>query len=526
MAHLHQKPNASYSARKRLPVDVREEYGRLYGPRFEAKFFAPASIGRHAAGQRFRIWEAEVAQRIETIRRVQRGEGIDLDRKQAVALAGEWYKWFVARYEEEEAQPIAYEEALWDIIDEMLQFAPEEVRERPLKDMEWARDPEVRTGVRPTIAGRGDTAQFLASRGIVLTPKAQEQFLDCVLDNYLSALNLLARRARGDYGRDELPDTFPEFAPRAQQRTSGLTPEDLFQAWAKARRPAHSTIESWRVVFKALGQRFPHRPAASIKADEAQQWLDELITEDRSAFTVRNTWLRATKTVYAWGAKRKLTGNPFVDVPKRMQLRPKSLYEHEQKAILTAACSVKEISNPDEAARRWVPWLLAYTGARPGEITQLRGRDVQQVDGIWTLNLTPEAGTIKGGHARCVPLHAHLVEQGFVEFAEKHGTAPLFYRPRKQRAESGAEQSKSPAAQARQRLAAWVRNIGVKGKGLSPNHAWRHTFKQIADRAGISEKISDAITGHAPASVARSYGAPTVGDMAEALKKFPRYEVE
>ena len=215
----------------------------------------------------------------------------------------------------------------------------------------------------------------------------------------------------------------------------------------------------------------------------------------------------------------------FVDVPKRKQLRPKSLYEHEQNTILKAAYSVKEISNPDEAARRWVPWLLAYTGARPGEITQLRGGDVEQVDGIWTLNLTPEAGTIKGGRARRVPLHPHLIKQGFVDFAEAHGTAPLFYRLRKQRSESGEKQRKSPAAQARQRLAAWVRSIGVKGKGLSPNHAWRHTFKQIADRAGIFEKISDAITGHAPASVARSYGTPTVGDMAEALKKFPRYEI-
>lgn len=203
--------------------------------------------------------------------------------------------------------------------------------------------------------------------------------------------------------------------------------------------------------------------------------MDELITEERSAFTVRNTWLRAAKTVYAWGAKRKFTGNPFaetvVDVPRRKQLRPKSLYEHEQNAILNAACGVNEISNPDEAARRWVPWLLAYTGARPGEITQLRGRDVEQVDGIWTLNLTPEAGTIKGGRARRIPLHPHLVEQGFIEFAEAHGTAPLFYRPRKQRSESGAQQRKSPAAQARQRLAAWVRSVGIEGKGLSPEGA-------------------------------------------------------
>ena len=165
MAHLHQKSNGSYSARKRLPNDVREEYGRLYGARFEAKFSAPASVSRHAAVQRFCTWEAEVAQRIETIRRVQRGEGIDLDRKQAVALAGEWYKWFVARHEEEEADPVACEEALWDIIEAMRDFAPDEVREQPLKDMEWARDPEVRAGVRPIIADRGETAQFLASRG-------------------------------------------------------------------------------------------------------------------------------------------------------------------------------------------------------------------------------------------------------------------------------------------------------------------------------------------------------------------------
>jgi hypothetical protein len=125
MAHLQQKPNGSYSARKRLPADVREEYGRLYGARFEAKFSAPASVGRQAAVQRFRTWEAEVAQRIETIRKVLRGEGIDLDRKQAVALAGEWYKWFIARHEEEPGDPVAYEQALWDIIEAMRQFAPE-----------------------------------------------------------------------------------------------------------------------------------------------------------------------------------------------------------------------------------------------------------------------------------------------------------------------------------------------------------------------------------------------------------------
>jgi hypothetical protein len=77
----------------------------------------------------------------------------------------------------------------------------------------------------------------------------------------------------------------------------------------------------------------------------------------------------------------------------------------------------------------------------------------------------------------------------------------------------------------RQRLAAWVRQLGVKDQELQPNHAWRHSFKQIADRHGITDRVSDAITGHAPATVGRSYGAPTLEDMAHAMKKFPRYDL-
>src|ERR1700730_4690001 len=74
--------------------------------------------------------------------------------------------------------------------------------------------------------------------------------------------------------------------------------------------------------------------------------------------------------------------------------------------------------------------------------------------------------------------------------------------------------------QARQRLADWVRNLGVSDPELRPNHAWRHTFKQIADRAGISERMSDYITGHAHKSAGAGYGAPILSDMAQALNRF------
>jgi hypothetical protein len=46
------------------------------------------------------------------------------------------------------------------------------------------------------------------------------------------------------------------------------------------------------------------------------------------------------------------------------------------------------------------------------------------------------------------------------------------------------------------------------------------------ERHHISEKVSDEITGHAPLTVGRGYGRPTLADMAAALTKFPRYPVE
>jgi integrase len=75
-------------------------------------------------------------------------------------------------------------------------------------------------------------------------------------------------------------------------------------------------------------------------------------------------------------------------------------------------------------------------------------------------------------------------------------------------------------------LGQWVRSIGIIDKELSPLHAWRHTFKQMADRCDISERVSDEITGHTPLTEDRKYGAPTLGDMAVALNRFPRYTAE
>ena len=226
-----------------------------------------------------------------------------------------------------------------------------------------------------------------------------------------------------------------------------------------------------------------------------------------------------------------VTENPFADIrlprERRVSTRESKAFRTDEiGVILSAALAVNAVGRKRAAAKRWIPWLCAYTGARSGEIAQLRGEDVIESDGIWAIRITPDAGTVKNRQARTLPLHEHLIQQGFLDFAQRNGKGPLFYnRTNKVHHDDPTNPPKPRYVKTREHLAKWVRELGVNDPEVHPNHAWRHTFKQIAERNGISERISDAITAHAAHTVGRSYGAPTLSDMAEALRKFPRYSV-
>jgi hypothetical protein len=71
---------------------------------------------------------------------------------------------------------------------------------------------------------------------------------------------------------------------------------------------------------------------------------------------------------------------------------------------------------------------------------------VVQRDGIYAIHITPEAGTVKTCLERTVPIHEHLIEQGFITFVNQIKRDPLFYRPRKNETPNSdpIKQKKSP----------------------------------------------------------------------------------
>ena len=471
MVTLTQDGKGNYRARKRLPDDVRAEYGDAFGPRVEAKFYAPASTNRKQAERLFHEWSADVDTRIANIRAERKGEGVSLTRQQARALAGEWYDWFLARHSSGDMDA----ERARDQVHEAMRRAVGEKRWEATSHPEelWEHEEQLRAALRPVLADVGETAQFLAAKSLVLNNEARVLFLDFLYWDLAAALKQLIANAAGDFR----PDKYREQFPKLETKGSGDTPTQLFDRWCSEGERKPGTVESWQYVFREMERHFEGRAVASIRPDEAQAWVKSLVTPERGARTVHNTWITASNAVCRWAVEHNyLASNTFekakVTLSKRIRLREtQAFYPEEQRTILKAALKIEDVSKPDNAARRWVPWLCAYTGARPSEITQLRGSDVIKREGKLTLRITPEAGTVKNDTARIVPIHEHLLEQGFAEFASSRGDAPLFYKLAPHRNGDASQKPRKPRYhQARQRLAAWVRSLGITDPSLQPNH--------------------------------------------------------
>lgn len=534
MTSLTRAPNGDWFARKVIPAAVREAYRAAHGVSAEVRFRRPGSMPMAGAKQEFRDWDAEVTGRIERLRAMAGGTGLALTRREAHALAGEWYLWFIARHEDEPGSAEG-----WDLLVEALESAYMRYGDEVPDD-----HPSVRRHVRAQLSGFACIPTFLAERDVVLAAEGVNRFLDTVEVEFKSACGALRRRSEGNYRPDERAQEFPVFAAKAVVGAppAGFTCLELFRAWVAERQPAPATTNRWRSVFIALEREFPKRDVATITETEARAWRDTLVTDARSARVVNGTWLRSAKLVFAWAhADKKISTDPFAGValvatkaapPK---LRERDFNDGEWQTILadTLRPVPKRMATHNAASRRWVPWLCAYSGARAGEMTQLRAEDVKQhTAGFWTMRITPEAGTVKGGQARVVPIHDHVVEQGFIEFVTaKGGKGPLFYDPHGGRVSTAVRDVDNPLRgewiKARAKLAEWVRDLGIDDPNISPTHAWRHTFKRRAARAQVDRRIRWAMCGHSSRDVGDAYETPSIEDLyRELLASFPRYELQ
>lgn len=552
--------SGSWIARKQLPARIRAAYAAAFGKGWEEKFSRPATLSEPAARVAFAEWLAEVEGRIHFVTASLRGDGVDLSHIQAHALAGRWYRWKVARHQDDPGAAERWSDEIRALIANIASLLPKEVwtAREALQPGGRAPTPErfealldklgaSKAPVLDRLAQAAAVPDFLAHERVLLSPEGRQRFL-CALVYELIAVNaLLSRRSRGDYSADTRVARFPEWTP--PRAKAGLKPMGLYKAWCTANeaRTSVSTRNRWITVFRDLERFWKDKDVSVFTEDDAIQWRDELRKGGRTDKTVNFQYIAACKAVFGWATRPKtndggdlLAFNPFANfklgkstgAKKATKLRERSFRLEEMSLLLTASADtvIGPRAKPLDKAKRWVPWLLAYTGARPGEVCQLRREDLRKVQGRWAIRLTPEAGTIKDREARIVPLHDHLIKQGIVEFIQAQGEGPLFYAPERLRrggADDPSNPHRFPHEKVSVRLATWVRDLGVTDLNVKPNHAWRHTFKTRALVAGIDSVVADFICGHSPKTVGDGYYA-LEGDagwpaLTRAIDAFPVY---
>ncbi|EKS29696.1 DUF6538 domain-containing protein [Afipia felis] len=369
---------------------------------------------------------------------------------------------------------------------------------------------------------------LLVKEQIKTTPECRREIIEETDHAIVQAARQRLKEAQGDYSPDPKANRFPK---QKSAEVGGVTITALFKSWQTAHVAdglSPTTATKRKPIVKDFIAFLGHDDAARVTRNDATRWRDHLRQTRKpplSAKTVRDTYFAALRAIFARAVDdANLTENPFlgarVRLPKRTQERERGLSDAEAQLILTKASSA--LTNPGKAsghlvqARRWVPWLCAYTGARVGEIAQLRKEDVRQDGDIHYIRITPEAGTVKTKQYRDVPLHPHLIKQGFLLFVAKCPKGPLFY------SRSALKKGEAPWTNVSGKLSKWARqDVGVTDPRVQPNHGWRHRFKTIGNDAGIGERVLDAICGHAPKTAGASYGDVTLRAKADGLAKFP-----
>ncbi|MBB2696102.1 UNVERIFIED_ORG: integrase [Rhizobium esperanzae] len=452
---------------------------------------------------------------------------ISLSQKQAVAMSGEIYRSMIAASEDDPGSPHLREAGL---VGDYLHLRPEKV-----KIVRLSKDDALVEQVLETYrTRRNDRAinEYLKRHGYQLDEPSVELLRKAVAQAVLQAKEHLLRMANGDYRPDPDADRFPKLdLASKKQGASDLGKYALmqvFEDYVREKQIAESSQKKWRGIIAKVAAEVPD--IRDLTGDWVVGWKDRLLAKGLSAVYVRDSHLASLRATCGYAKdNRRIVANPLeginVAVPRKTITRQKWFTSEETVTILKGSLAAppprttREMAN----ARRWVPWLCAYTGARVGEIAQLRKQDIQTHDGYLLISITPEAGSTKDRNPRFVAVHPHLLEQGFADFVRARRPGPLFYDPSKYR---GGKAGNAQYNKVSERLAEWVRELGVDDPRIRPNHAWRHLFKTEARGVFMDVGARDYMQGHVPATEGEAYGGYKPRVLAHEIAKLPRFELE
>lgn len=554
-----------YYIRRRVPVELVNKIGKIV---------YKASLGTKDPIKAKRRFVERLAKLESSWANLRAGEA-ELTERQAHSLAAPIYDEWLTLHGENPSLQLAWHVELYPTLwteelpprfamsaVEFFEFRKEQLRNGTLQEDEaWSYEPGV--GLVEDVpadfyfyksmrlACRAKAGELLQSNGLQVDHWSYWTLVKAVAAAYQRASLEIAREAEGYNipSRSPVEQSAPQASISAAAAVSSARDKAGLENKGVTKVSITRILEDWWQESKAAGRKLAtyqnygntvrsfigflkHDDASKVTAEDIIAFKDHRLSSPSqrtnkvpSAKTVKDGDLAALKTLFGWAAvNRRVPTNPAqgitIKIAKPRRVRPKGFTDSEARAILSAALDYEPGRERPctAAAKRWVPWLCAFTGARVGEIGQLRRQDVRLEDERWVININPEAGTVKTDEARDVVVHPQVVELGFIQFVQKSAEGPLFLIPGKDGDVLG------PLQGLKNRLAEFSRSI-VPDPNVAPMHGWRHRFKTVGMEADIQMRVLDAIQGHAARSVSDRYGEITLGTKAAAIGKFPRIKI-
>lgn len=156
--------------------------------------------------------------------------------------------------------------------------------------------------------------------------------------------------------------------------------------------------------------------------------------------------------------------------------------------------------------RYWVPLVMLFSGARPGEIAQLSIEDIRQQHGHWIMHITDDGEgdkSVKNDNSRRIlPIHKELLDLGFIEHhARISGAGHKRLFPEAQRNTRG-----QMIADFSRMFSRYLGSLGIKeGRGYS-QYSFRHGVADALRRAGYLDHQFTFLMGHGDKSMTGRYG--------------------
>lgn len=524
---------SSHQFVKRIPADVKSKARGMRLAIPVGDTIVPVTVSEKAQDirvslrtrdpQEARSRQATVLAYLESVWRALREGPRRLTHKEVLALAGEVYRAFIATFEDDPGSP-----ELWAGVT-VANIKAQNGRFGRARLMIGSDDERRARSMAERFGPLADG--ILAKQGLVVDAESRARLIEQIGAAAREAGEGLFFNATGDYGPDTRTDRFPAWKNHVEppsQPAGRFTLSGLFDKMAAERAYSPKTKAEWTRSVKSLAAHAGVDDPERITTEAIIAWMDDLVAKGLSAKTINDVHLAAVKALFRWAkGKRYISTNSALEVPK---IERRDEAEGKRGFTLVEAVAVlKAASGEKNPVRHWLPWLMAYTGSRVGEVAQLRREDVRQEPetGRWYIDITPAAGRLKNKpSARVVPIHPHLIDLGFVEWAVAQPRERLFYDDR---AGGDGGNRRSRKSVTINRLGDWVRGLGLPGVTsgeVAPNHGWRHRVATELVNLEVPDATRKRLMGHALDGQDNRYiGRIVMERLYEAIAKLPRYAV-